>query len=138
MRLALAASLIAALLGGCSWVGPSTEALHKDIAVLDAGSVGNCRLMSHTDLTVGTKLGNFQRMPADIQHDLQTLAINQAAAAGDDTIAALSPIVDGKQTYGLYVCGQGNLAGTAAPAAGTVPAEPAITAVKTMPYNPPY
>lgn len=137
MRLALAASLIATLLGGCSWVGPSTDALHKDIAVLDAGSVGNCRLMTRTDLTVGTKLGNFQRMPADIQHDLQMLAINQAAAAGDDTVAALSSIMDGKQTYGLYICGQGNLAGTAAPAAATVPAEPAITAVKTMPYNPP-
>ena len=134
MRAALAASLTAALLGGCSWVGPSTEALHKDIAVLDAGSVGSCRLMTRTDLAVGTKLGNFQRMPADIQHDLQMLAINQAAAAGDDTVSALSPIVDGKQTYGLYVCGQGYVA---APAAGTVPAESAITAVKTMPYNPP-
>lgn len=137
MRFALAASLIAALLGACSWVGPSTEALHEDIAVLSAGAAARCRLMTRTELTVADKLGNFQRMPADVQHDLQTLAINQAASAGDDAVAALSPIVGGKQTFGLYVCGQGNLAGTAAPGAGTVPAESAITAVKTMPYNPP-
>lgn len=138
MRVVLTAPLVAALLGGCSWVGPSDEALHRDIAVLDAASAAQCRLMTRTELTVADKLGNFQRMPADVQHDLQTLAINQAASAGDDTIAALSPIVAGKQTYGLYVCGQGFLANTAMPAAGTVPAEPAITAVKTMPYNPPY
>lgn len=128
MRPALSLFLVAALLDSCTWVTPSPEALSQNVAVLDTTSAARCRLMTRTKLTVPVQLGDFQRMPADVQHDLQVLAINQAASAGDNAVVALSHAVGGKQTFGLYVCG-GNAGATSAPAA--------VTTVKTIPYNPP-
>lgn len=127
--------LTTALLGGCTWVTPSPEAVGKRIAVVDGTAVTNCRLASKADLSVPDKLGTLQRMPEDMQNDLQTLAKNQAANVGADTVAPLSDQVGGKQSWGFYLCGASGAA-MAAPAA-SVAAPAAITAVKTLPYTPP-
>ena len=126
---------VAAFAGGCTWVAPSPEAVGKGIAVMDGADVTHCRLMARTDLSVPDKLGTLQRLSEDMQNDLQTLAKNQAAAAGDDTVAPLTTQAGGKQTWGLYACGS---TGATLPAAeASVAAPAAVTGVKTMPYTPP-
>ena len=124
-----------ALLAGCTWVTPTPEAQERGVAVVDAAAVAHCQLITDTELTVTDKLGKLERMPTDVDKDLQTLAINQAAAAGGDAVVARDQPQGGKQRFGLYRCQQGTAG--AAPAAATTPAPPAITQVKTFPYNPP-
>jgi hypothetical protein len=137
MRSLAIMSLIAAatFAGGCTWVTPSPETVGKKIAVVDGVEVAHCRLMARADLSVPDKLGTLQRLPEDMQNDLQTMAKNQAAAAGDDTVAPLSTQAGGKQTWGLYLCGAS--AAGAPPISASVAAPEAVTGVKTMPYTPP-
>ena len=127
---------LATFAGGCTWVTPSPETVGKKIAVLDGVDVAHCRLMARADLSVPDKLGTLQRVPEDMQNDLQTVAKNQAAAAGDDTVAPLTIQTGGKQTWGLYICGAAAMSAPAA-SATSEPAPAAVTAVKTMPYTPP-
>lgn len=136
MSLARSASLVALLcLAGCTWVTPTPEAQALNVTVVDAAAVSQCQLLTDTEFTVADKLGNLQRMPADVAKDLQTLAINQAAAAGGDAVVARNQPQGGKQTFGLYRCQKAQA--SAAPVAATTPAPSAITQVKTFPYNPP-
>lgn len=137
MRNHVIASLltVAALASGCTWVTPSPETVGKKIAVVDGVDVAHCRLMARADLSVPDKLGTLQRLPEDMQNDLQTLAKNQAAGAGDDTVAPLTTQVGGTQTWGLYICGAAG--GTLPAAEASVAAPEAVTGVKTMPYTPP-
>lgn len=133
LRLApLAAAVFAA---GCTWVTPTPEAQALDVRMVDAASVAHCQLLTDTELTVADTLGKLERMPADVAKDLQTMAINQAAAAGGDAVVARDQPQGGKQTFGLYRCQQPTA--RVAPAASTTPAPSAITQVKTFPYNPP-
>ena len=129
---AFSLACLLALLSGC-WVAPSPDARH--VAVLNGVDVGNCRLLSRTDLSVPDKLGNLQRMPDDMQMDLQTLAKNQAATAGGDAVAPLTVQDGGKQSWGIYNCGSGTGVPTGSVSNTTSP--PAVTAVKTLPYTPP-
>lgn len=129
----LALACLVALLSGC-WVTPSPEAKH--VAVMNGVDVASCRFLSRADLSVPEKLGNLQRVPDDMEMDLQTLAKNQGASAGADAVAPLSVQDGGKQSWGFYNCGTG----TGVPAAGSVDnsnAPPPVTAVKTLPYTPP-
>lgn len=134
MRFGCASAALGMLVAGCSWVTPNPDAMGADIAVVDASTATHCQLLTQNQLTVDAKLGVLQRMPSDVDHDLQTMAINQAATVGANAVAALSPDKDGVQTWGIYKCPAGVKA-AAAPAATTVPA--ATTGVKTIPYSPP-
>ena len=122
-------------LAGCTWVTASPDAQGADILVLDKSGLGPCKLLTQNQLTVADKLGMLQRVPADVEHDLQTMAINQAASVGANGVSALSPMSGGTQTWGIYKCPAGMQIITT-PAATTAPA--ATTGVKTIPYNPPH
>lgn len=127
------------LAGGCTWTTVPTNPEAAHVAAVDGSQVAHCQLLSQTELSAGTQLGQFQRLSADVEADLQTLAVNRAPDAGADTVAPLSVMKDGKQTYGFYRCGP-TPAGTAvvapAPQVATS-AAPAAATVKTIPYNPP-
>lgn len=129
---ALAGAL--ALTAGCTWVTPSPEAQGADIAVVDATTAARCQLLTQNQLSVDAKLGVLQRMPTDVEHDLQTMAINQAASVGANAVAALSPAKDGVQTWGIYKC-PASVKSAAAPSVNPAPA--AGTGVHTIPYTPP-
>ena len=123
---------------GCTWVTvpPAPGAAH--VAVLDGEQVAHCQLLSKADLTAGTNLGQFKRLPADVEADLQALAVNQAAEAGADTVAPLTEVKDGHQTFGIYKCGAGTApVATRTPARAPTTAPSETTAVKTIPYTPP-
>ena len=129
----LAPFAIALFAAGCTWVTPTPEAQERGVAVVDAAAASHCQFLNDTEFTVADRLGKLERMPADVAKDLQTMAINQAAAAGGDAVVARNPPQGGKQTFGIYRCQQA----VAAPAAAPTAAPSAITQVKTFPYNPP-
>ena len=134
MKAALPLVLALAALAGCTWVTPNPNAQGADIVVLDAATAPKCQNLAQNQLTVADKLGMLQRMPADVEHDLQTMAINQAANVGANAVAPLSDVKGGTQTWGIYRCPAGMIP-SAAPAATTAPG--ATTGVKTIPYTPP-
>lgn len=125
-----ALAFLAALTGCTSWVTPSPEAQRAVIAVVTPEAAARCQLLTRNELTVTSKIGSFERMPGDVENDLRTLAINQAASAGGDAVAPLSPVTEGKQIYGIYKCG-------AAAGAPATAAPSTSTAVTTLPYTPP-
>jgi len=135
MKRALPPASIAALalLAGCTWVTPTPEALQSNIQVLDAGAVVHCNKLAANELKVAYQLGTLQRMPEDVEHDLSTMAMNQAATVGADAVAPLNALKDGTQIWGLFRCG----ALAAAPAAATTAAPAESTGLKTLPYTPP-
>lgn len=132
MKHSLTLSIAAlSLLAGCTWVTQTPEALQSNIQVLDTkDALVRCEKLAANQLKVADKLGSLQRMPDDVEHDLRTMAINQAATVGADAVAPLTGLKDGVQTWGLFNC-------KGAPAAGTVTAPSSSTALKTLPYSPP-
>lgn len=124
----------ALLLSSCTWVSVSPQAQQKGVIALSLDRVASCQQLSQTQVSVANTVGVFQRMPSDIEHDLTNLAINEAAKSGGDTVAALSPVKDGSQTFGIYKClsNNGSRPATMAPAASTTG-----NTVKTTPYKPP-
>src|SRR5262249_16927759 len=72
-----------ALLAGCTWVTQSPEALQSNVQALDTkDALVRCEKIAANELKVAYKLGSLQRMPDDVEHDLRTMAINQAATVG--------------------------------------------------------
>lgn len=129
-----AASLLLSLLAGCTWVTPSPEAMNADIQVLDKAGAARCQQLGANEITVNDKLGTLNRMPEDVEHDLRTMAVNQAATVGADAVAPLNDLKGGTQTWALLRC-----KGATPAAASTTPttAPDASSGVKTVPYTPP-
>lgn len=132
MRLA-SASLLLASLAGCTWVTQSPEALKANIVVVDAAGAAHCQRIATNQLSVADHLGSIQRMPDDVEHDLRTMAINQAATVGGDAVAPVSDLKAGVQTWALLRCEgkvpAASMATSAAPASTSTPT--------TVPYTPP-
>ncbi len=122
-----------ALLTGCTWVTQTPEALQSNVQALDTkDALVRCQQIAANQLKVAYKLGTLQRMPDDVEHDLRTMAINQAATVGADAVAPLTDVKDGVQTWGLFNC-----KGAPAPTASTSVAPAAGTNLQTLPYTPP-
>jgi hypothetical protein len=130
----LIASLLFGLIAGCTWVTPSPEAMNADIQVLDKAGAARCQQLGANEITVNDKLGTLQRMPEDVEHDLRTMAVNQAATVGADAVAPLNELKGGTQTWALLRC-KGAVVTPAANAPTTAPA--ATSGIKTLPYTPP-
>jgi hypothetical protein len=131
--LTLSAAAALALLAGCTWVTQSPEALKADIVVVDAAGAAHCQRVATNQLSVADHLGDLKRMPDDVEHDLRTMAINQAATVGADAVAPVSDLNGGVQTWALLRC-EGKVP-AASMATSTAPT--ATTGLKTLPYTPP-
>ena len=90
------------MLCSCVWVDLSEEAANVRIVTQDQlGS--SCMRTGTTHVEVLDRV-ILERAASNILLELQTLARNQAAERGDDTVVAISPVVDGEQDYALYRC----------------------------------
>ncbi|MGH8337917.1 MAG: hypothetical protein ACRETL_14095, partial [Gammaproteobacteria bacterium] len=80
--------------------------------------------------SIADSVGFINRVQADVEKDLQNLAMNQAVTQGGDTVSPVTPMDNGTQTFGIYKCLGGSAsAATTAPSAGST--------VQTTPYQPP-
>lgn len=94
--------LLAAVAGGCVFVQPTAEG--KKVRLLTAGEVERCRHISTLTAQVTDHIGNIPRSREAVADDVLTHAKNEAAAAGGDTIVAVSELKDGRQTFDVYSC----------------------------------
>jgi|SRR6185437_42328 len=86
----------------CSFVSLDPQA--RDINVVEnANSLKNCKSLGNTTVTLWSKAETFQSQQT-VEGQLDTLARNQAATMGGNTVTPHSPINNGQRTYSVYNC----------------------------------
>ena len=95
--LALATSLQA-----CTWVKPTPEG--QNVLVAQADEVRNCEHKGEVASILRSRVAGVERKPGKVAGELETLARNEAALMGGDTVVAQSSIRDGRQLFGVYRC----------------------------------
>lgn len=105
MKIKLISTLvILALLQACTWVKP-TEA-GAGVVVGQASNVRSCRHISTITTSVKHQVGSMPRKPTKVTEELTTLAKNEAAIRGGDTIVAKGPASGGSMTFDVYRCSE--------------------------------
>ena len=102
-KINLLALCVPAVLSACSFVSLDPQA--RDIVVSqNADSLTNsCKLLGKTNATIWSSAETFQS-DAKVETQLDTLARNQAAQMGGNTVAPITGISEGKRTYNVYNC----------------------------------
>ena len=102
MKKVIATSLIVFGLSGCSWVQvtPGGQAVRL---VQSKNDVSGCKELGSTTSSVMSKFF-IERNQDTVARELADLARNSAAEMGGDTIVPISPITEGKRTFGIYKC----------------------------------
>lgn len=103
-RFATSAALVTLLiwLSGCTWVKKTPAAENVRIAPKDL--VVNCVNKGTVTTNTVDNVSVVNRSAEKVKKELETLAQNEAAKSGADTIVALTKIIDGEQTFGMYRC----------------------------------
>lgn len=86
----------------CSWVSPSVDSQY--VALVKAQAVGGCRKIGDTTSKTLSKIVVVGRSEQKQTNELITLAKNQAAVMGGDTIVAKGVIAAGEQVFSVYDC----------------------------------
>jgi len=98
----IAVSVVLTALHACTWVKPTPEG--AEVVVSDSTGVNNCVSKGKVNASLKSRVGAFERKPGKVAGELETLARNEAASMGGDTIVAESEIDEGRQTFGVYKC----------------------------------
>ena len=95
-------SLIVSLSTACTWVPLSGDG--QDVQILPNNEVIDCDRVGNTKATVLRKLWIVPRRDAAVEHELETLARNEGAKLGGNTVTPMGSEKDGKRAYAVYVC----------------------------------
>jgi hypothetical protein len=94
---------LAALAGSCTWVkltDPGTG-----VRVATVAQVSSCKKLGATHTKTSTRIGFFSRSPQKIDSELESLARNEAADMGGDTIVSQGPASsEGRRSFDVYRC----------------------------------
>jgi hypothetical protein len=74
------------LLAACTWVKTTPEG--EAVRVAQASEVGNWVYKGQVDSSLKSKIGPFERKPGKVALEPETLARNEAALMGGDTVVA--------------------------------------------------
>jgi len=99
---AMAVAGFVVVAAGCTYV--KLEPAAEEVATLDKERAEKCEKLGQTRVSVAKKVGFIARGDKSIKKDLEILARNSAADMGGDTVAPLTEVQDGKQTFGVYDC----------------------------------
>jgi hypothetical protein len=101
-KLSLLLIALAAATSSCTWVKVSEQA--SNVAVANAANVRGCKHMSEISVSVPNKVGFIQRDADKVATELATMARNEAAGDGGDTVVPSSGIENGRQSFNVYKC----------------------------------
>lgn len=90
------------LLGSCAWVKITPEGSRVNVATADA--VAGCERKGRVNVSLQSRIAGVERKAAKVETELATLARNEGALLGGDTVVAESPPVDGRQKFSVYKC----------------------------------
>jgi Domain of unknown function (DUF4156) len=95
--------LLSGLMSACTWVKPTPQA--NNVHVVGQSNIGGCERLGWVEVAVRSELlFDIQRSPAKVKTELETLARNQAAKRGADSVMATSDVQNGKQLFDIYRC----------------------------------
>ena len=89
-------------ISACTWIEPTKESL--EVILVKPGNVSNCQKLGTTHVTVTHKIGIITRGEKAVTEDLITVAKNNAANKGGDSIVARGENVEGKMSFDIYKC----------------------------------
>lgn len=89
-------------LAGCTWVDMTPEA--EKVRVVPADRVADCSRVGELSTYTKAKVAGVSRSGGKVREELETLARNEAASIGADTIVAVSDVSEGRREYVAYQC----------------------------------
>lgn len=103
MRLIVSLVLVLPLMAaGCTWVEP--DAAGKQVQVAYGKNLGACTSKGDITVSVKHKVGLYRRNDPKVRDELESLARNEGARIGADTIQAADEPLNGEQRFGAYDC----------------------------------
>lgn len=102
MKHILTALFTLTALGACTWVDLEPDA--QSVAVARTQDIAECESISHVTASVMDGVGFIDRSEKKVKKELATIARNEAARLGGDTVVPASSITDGKQHFSVYRC----------------------------------
>ncbi len=90
------------VLSACQWV-KTTEG-GENVSLVKMAHVVNCEKLGTTTSSVKDSIGFIDRKERKVMDELVTLAKNDAANMGGDTIVANKAISSGSQEFAVYRC----------------------------------
>ena len=90
------------VLSACQWVKPTEESAH--VSVVKPAHAFNCQKLGSTTSSVKGRIGFFERSNAKVGQELVTLAKNEAARIGGNTLVAKGSISEGSQVFDVFRC----------------------------------
>jgi hypothetical protein len=102
MIIAAAVALLLGSLSACTWVKTTPEG--EAVRVASADAVGSCERKGKVTVSVKSRVSGVERKPTKVATELATLARNEGALLGGDTVVAEGDVSEGRQVFGVYRC----------------------------------
>ncbi len=102
MKRILVAVFLLAAVSGCTWVQVTSDG--AGVRLANTNEVGDCNRIGRTRSKTLSRIVVVQRGGEKLQEELVSLARNEAADMGGNTIVAESLIDAGEQVFGVYNC----------------------------------
>lgn len=99
---ALFVTALVTMLSACSWVEVTEQG--AQVSVSSYEQVASCEKLGYTRSLVKNKIGFLDRDVDKMTEELTTLAQNEAALMGGDTIVPRAPVKDGVMVFDVYLC----------------------------------
>jgi len=94
------------LFSSCTWVEPTLQGSEIKLVDRNDAALNTCSKLGSVTSMVKHKIGSFSRSEEKVNTELATIAQNEAAEMGGDTIAAEGPAENGRRTFTVYKCTQ--------------------------------
>jgi len=101
-KLSIILIAITAVTSSCTWVKVSDQG--STVAVANAANVRGCANISEISVSVPNKVGMIKRDANKVATELATMARNEAASDGGDTVVPSSVVENGRQSFKVYKC----------------------------------
>lgn len=101
-HLVFAFASLALCVGGCTWVEPDEAG--SQVRVLYGKTLTSCTHKGDVTVSVKHKVGLYRRNEMKVRDELESLARNEAARIGADSIQAIDEPLNGEQRFGAYDC----------------------------------
>lgn len=92
----------AGFLNACTWVKPTPAG--ESVRVANADAVTTCERKGKVTVSLRNRVAGVERKPTKVAQELATLARNEGAALGGDTVVAETDVSEGSQVFGVYDC----------------------------------
>jgi hypothetical protein len=102
IRFAATVAGAVALLGACTWVKTTPEG--ESVRVASAAEVTDCDRKGKVTVSLRSRVAGVERKPTKVAQELATLARNEGAGLGGDTVVAETHVSEGSQVFGVYDC----------------------------------